>query len=209
MRRESVEFGEISEITERRRARFTLDSIFQASLTRSINLIIGFTRLLGLNNTHSLALLARGHFETTALLGFLCDQLIAYEKARLTFEDLHDKIAAAMLGHSGSDFPDVLKPINVMTMIEKADRYLKSITDGQCSGLILDSYGWLSNFGHPNSLSSVSSFRLDREKGAFVFGDRNALKDNEKEFMNYLLLSTGIQSTFLKGIGEIGARVDF
>ena len=209
MRKKSVEFGEPSEITERRRARFTLDSIFQASLTRSINLILGFTTLLGNNNTHSLALLARGHFETTALLGFLCDQLIAYEKARLTFEDLHDKVAAAILGHSGSDFKDALKPINVMTMIEKADRYLKLTTGGQCSGIIFDSYGWLSNFGHPNSLSSVSTFQLDRERGAFVFGDENALKDNEKEFMNYLLLSTGIQSNFLKDIGEIGSRVDF
>lgn len=209
MKRVSVEFGEPSEITERRRARFTLDSIFQASIARSTNLTFGFARLLGHNNTHSLALLARGHLETTALLGFLCDQLTAYEKARITFDHLHDKIAAAFLGHSGSDFQNAPKPINVMTMIEKADRYLKSKTDGLCYEIISDSYGWLSNFGHPNSLSSISSFRIDPAKSAFVFGDTNELKDNEKEFINYVILSSGIQLSFLNDIGEISARVDF
>jgi hypothetical protein len=206
--RKSVVFGDLSEMTERRRASLTLDSIYQSSLARSINLVRGFSRIVGQRNTHSLALISRGHLETTALLGFLCDQLVSYEKKRLTFNNLHDKIAAVMLGHSGSDFAKSLKPINVMTMIEKADRHLGETIGVRDGGMILDCYGWLSNFGHPNFLSAASTFTLDSRQGIFTFGEGDSTFGGEKELLNYLLISCGIQSTFYDNVEKIRTRVE-
>jgi hypothetical protein len=203
----SVTFGDLASITEKRRASLTIDSLCQTSLIRSINLVKGFATLLGNNNTHSLALIVRGHLETTALLGFLCDQLIAHQENRLSFDGFHDKIAAIMLGHSGSDFEKAPKPINVMTMIEKADRHLKATTEGKCIEVISDSYAWLSNFGHPNFLSNAATFRIDSAAGVFKFGDNNGLKDTDKELMKYLLLSSSLQSAFFDSLEEVRLRV--
>jgi hypothetical protein len=113
------------------------------------------------NNIYGLALVVRGHYEATAVLGYFCNRLESLKVGNITFEDFAWNIAYEVLGARHEQFAKAPNPPNILTCIEKADKYLDTHCFQQKKGMLLDCYNWLSDFAHPNFLSNASSFTLD------------------------------------------------
>jgi hypothetical protein len=73
-------------------------------------------------------------------------------------------VADAVMGSRNEAFPKANPPSNIMTCIEKGDRFIDKMI-GKKLGVLRNNYGWLSEFAHPNYCSNNSSFDLDKATG--------------------------------------------
>jgi hypothetical protein len=65
----------------------------QALLHRAERLLAGAGTMLLENNIYGLALIARGHYEATAVLGYVCNRLESLKAGNISFEDFAWNIA--------------------------------------------------------------------------------------------------------------------
>jgi hypothetical protein len=70
----------------------------QALLHRAERLLVGAGTMLLENNIYGLALIVRGHFEATAVLGYVCNRLESLKAGNIGFDDFALNIAYEILG---------------------------------------------------------------------------------------------------------------
>jgi hypothetical protein len=191
-RKDIVEYGSPETISPRQRASANCRLFHQSLLHRAERLIVSSGSMLLEGNVYGMALLARGHYETTAMLGYLCHRLESLAGGNISFEDFEWNIADAVMSSKHKQFSAAPAPVNIMTCIEKADRYLDKHFFKAKKRMIQDNYDWLSEFAHPNFLSNVSAFSLDKEQNRIVLRHGSDLRKEDLHLLGYLDISNGL-----------------
>jgi hypothetical protein len=164
----------------------------QALLHRAERLLAGAGTMLLESNVYGLALIVRGHYEATAVLGYVCNRLDSLKAGNIPFEDFALNVAVAVLGARHEQFAQAPNPPNIMTCIERADRYLDTHCFKKKTGMLLDCYNWLSEFAHPNFLSNASAYTLDIPNRRFVFRHEGDIQESDFQLITYLDISAGL-----------------
>ena len=164
----------------------------QALLHRAERLLAGAGAMLLEDNIYGLALIARGHYEATAVLRYLCNRLESLKAGKISFDDFALKIAYTILGAKHPQFAQAPKPPHILTCIEKADKYLDTNFFKEKKGMLRSNYEWLSEFAHPNFLSNRSAFTLDKANRRFVFRHEGDIQESDFELVEYLHLSADL-----------------
>ncbi|CAN7517301.1 hypothetical protein [Brucella pseudogrignonensis] len=200
-----IELGNPATISERRRARNNLDVLRQGLLHRTISLAYGIGLLSGAGSVHGIALCLRGQLEATAQLGYVCHRLVALVNKKISFDDFHDGLANMLMSASHNLFTDAPKPLNVMTCFDKADMFLEkqyAVEKRDKMGVLRDFYDWLSDYCHPNFLSSASSFILDKAQNRMLFQHKQRLLPRNADLFTPMALNLDIFDIFWKHIDE-------
>lgn len=187
-----VAYGDPAEMTERSRAWANLAVIRQVQIHRAERLIASSGTMLAERNVYGLVLLIRGHYESTAIIGYLCDRVSSFLKGNIPFETIIFDIAHTMMGAKHEFFAEMPDPINILTAIEKADRYIQQSGFIDAKGMLADCYGWLSEFAHPNFNSSDAALRLNHQKHGFEFRHGGDLSADEIHMLGYLDISANV-----------------
>lgn len=172
----------------------------QVFLHRGLKLFLGSTQALLENNVYSMILSIRGHFETTAALGYLHNRLDSLQQGHLTPQDVDKDICTQLLGSRDKQLlasmeERVLEAKQVLTMLEYADRFIsKNILGGKTKehDILTDCYKYLCEFSHPNFHSNTVAFELDEEAKEFKIRHDDPMRDREFDLIEYLLISTQI-----------------
>ena len=183
-RKDTVEFPCEHELRERTVSNCMV--LQQVLLHRSERLLTGAVTMVCKNNIYGLTLLVRGHY----VLGYICDRLESVKHRNLEFPDFAFDIASTVLGAKHCQLRKAPKPPNILTCIEKADRYLDAHHLRQKTGMIRDGYDWLSNFVHPNFLSHTLAFKPDKTNRRFVFSHEGRFREVDFEHVKLLDIST-------------------
>jgi hypothetical protein len=163
-RADKIQYGDPDKLSEKKRANLNSQVLRQALLHRAECLVIGAGTMVEAKNIYGLALVARGHVEATAVLAYFCDRVHALSKGNIEFKVYDKNVADAVMGSKHEVFSKANAPANIMTCLEKGDRYLDRKWDKKL-GLLTDLYGWLSEFAHPNFCSNKTAFDLDKNDG--------------------------------------------
>jgi len=156
-RRDWVDYGDLSVITEQQRSGVNCQVLQQALLHRAEKMIVSSGTMIAENNVYGLALMVRGHLEATAMLGYFCHRLHSFAAGNILFDEIALNIASAAMGAKHEQFAAAPQPISIMTCVEKADLYLEANGFPADKRMIADCYAWLSDFAHPNFLSTSSA----------------------------------------------------
>jgi hypothetical protein len=164
----------------------------QALLHRAERLIAACGSMLLENNVYGLALIVRGHYETTGVLGYLCNRLDSLQEGKIKFEEFAYNAACAVLGAKHSQFIRAPNPPNILTCIEKADSHLDTHYLKEKKGMLRDGYNWLSEFAHPNFCSNSAAFTIDKLNRRFVLQHDGKLQDRDFDLIAHLVISAGL-----------------
>ena len=203
--REYIQFGDPRHITEAARARANGQVLRQSLLHRAERLIVSSGTMINENNFYGLALMVRGHFEATAMLGYFCHRMWSFAAGNISFDDITWNLATALMGAKHEQFKDAPNPINIMTCIEKADRYLENMGFPAGHGMISDCYAWLSDCAHPNFLSMGSAIVVDDQIGGIRIRHNMDLRREEMTTLGYLDISAKL---FLQLFDDFAAHSD-
>ena len=165
----------------------------QVLLHRAILLFEGSLYALSENNPYSMSLSIRAHFETTAALGYLHNRLNSLNKGTIKAEVVDQDLCAQLLGSRHETLSDAPEPKQILTMLEYADKSIsKHILGGSVRqyDILSDCYIFLCEFSHPNFHSNSVAIDLDKSVPAYKFRYGKAMRDNEFNLIEYLLLST-------------------
>jgi len=95
----------------------------------------------------------RGHFETTASLGYLCRRLQSLKNGHITAETVDRNLCAQLLATRVESIREVPEPINILSALEHADIALNISVLGASPrqrDILKSSYEYLCEFCHPN-----------------------------------------------------------
>lgn len=187
-----VAYGDPAEMSERNRAWANIAVIRQVQIHRAERLIASSGTMLAERNIYGLVLLIRGHYESTAIIGDLCDRVSSFLKGNISFETIIFDIAHTMMGAKHEFFAEMPDPINILTAIEKADRYIRQSGFIDANGMLADCYGWLSEFAHPSFNSSDAALRLNHQRCGFEFRHGGDLSPEEIQMLGYLDISANV-----------------
>ena len=145
---------------EMNRVQLKIAYLKQAALGRAGSLFAPTVSALESNNTIAFSLLCRGHQETTAQLGYVCGRLGSYKSGTINLNELHTGLFRALMGHTDERISFEYRPINILTLLEKAMKFVTADGLSLKGYSLTDSYNCLSNFSHPNFSSNegVNSF---------------------------------------------------
>jgi len=171
----------------------------QVLLHRAINLFSGsFVALLD-NNAYSMTLSIRGHFETTAAIGYLHSRLNSLAEGNLKARIVDHDIAVLLLGTRDKKILKFDAAVNnemearqILDMLKYADRSVsKYILQGTANEHIMltDCYEHLCEFSHPNFHSNTAAFELREEEKKFYFNHNKSLDDKFFKLIDNLLIS--------------------
>jgi hypothetical protein len=164
----AIEYGNPVKLSPKQRARLNCQVLRQALLHRAESLLVSSGTILLAKSVCGLALIVRGHLEATAVLAYFCNRLDSLSKGNIDFEKFEWDVADAVMGAKHDLFSKANPPPNIMTCIEKGDKFLDSMFKEK-KGILQDCYSWLSEYAHPNFLSNSRSFSLDKTTGRIVF----------------------------------------
>jgi hypothetical protein len=206
LRRDWVDYGDIDAISEVVRANANCKVLQQTLIHRAEKLMTSSATMLAEDNIYGLALVVRGHIEATAMLGYCCQRLQSFMAGNISLEDLEWNIASAGLGAKHEQFAAAPKPINIMTCIEKTDRYLEAHGFPVGTRMVADSYNWLSEFAHPNFLSHSSALEPQGRTGRMRILHDVELGPKELSTLGYLEISAGLFLQLFDDLGEHATR---
>jgi len=167
----------------------------QVLLHRSIQLFEGSVRAAVDENAYSMTINVRGHFETTASIGYFHQRLHSLKKGNISAETLDRDLTVQLLGARHESISQAPDPINILSQLEYADKSVNTSVIGTAAGqydILKDSYEYLCEFAHPNFHSNSVVIDLDKSIPEFRFRHGQAMRDNEFELIRYLLLSAPI-----------------
>lgn len=167
----------------------------QVLLHRSIRLFEGSVRAAVDENLYSMALNVRGHFETTASLGYLHRRLQSLKRGDISPETLDRDLCVQLLGVHHESVPQAPDPKNILSLLEHADKSVNiSVLGGTTKQyyILKDSYEYLCEFCHPNFHSNSVAVDLDKSVPEFRFRHGQPMRDQEFKLIGYLLLSAPI-----------------
>lgn len=178
----------------------------QALVHRAIDLFEGAVNAAASNNFYSMTLPIRGHFETTASLGYFHSRLDSLRRGTIDAVTFHQDVDTQILGSRAKGHPESPGAKHILTMLEYAD---KSVSIHILKGLLkerdmlMDSYMWLSEFCHPNFHSCSVSIDVDNVKLEFRFRHGEPMRDRECKVLEYLLISGKIFVALFEKTGEL------
>lgn len=144
------------------------------------------------NNIYGLSLIIRGQCEATAVLGYFCDRFESLAAGNIKFEDIEWNVADAVIGARHPQFAEARPPPNILSYIEKADRYLNKNYFEAEKDVVRDNYDWLSEFTHPNFLSNILAFTLDKPNNRYVLRHGDGLQKVDFQLLDYLEINIGL-----------------
>jgi hypothetical protein len=165
----------------------------QVLLHRSIQLFEGSVRAAVDENVYSMTLSIRGHFETTASLGYFHQRLLSLKKGNISAETIDRDLTVQLLGVHHGSVPQAPDPINILSLFEHADKSVNTSVIGASTkqyDILKDSYEYLCEFAHPNFHSNSVAIDLDKSIPEFRFRHGQPIRDYEFKLIGYLLLST-------------------
>lgn len=207
-RKADIEYGEPDALTPKKRALLNCQLLQQVLLHRAECLLSSSGTLLLGNDIYGVALLVRGQCEATAVLGYFCHRLESLANGNITFDVFEWNVADAVMGAKHELFTEARPPLNVLTCIEKADKYLeKHLFKGKTEkkAILKDMYDWLSDFAHPNFLSNSTAITLDKQSYRFIFRHGSDLQERDFELLGYLDVSS---SLFVFLFDEFARRIN-
>jgi hypothetical protein len=194
-RKQTVEFATPDEL--RTRTASSCLVLQQVLLHRAERLLAGAGTMLLESNIYALSLSVRGHYEATAVLGYLCNRLESFKATNIDFTKFAYNVVCVFLGAKHPDhFTKAPDPPNILTCIEKADVYLRAHFTAYAHGCLRDAYDWLSEFAHVNFLSHSSAFTVDTANRRFVFRHDGELQERDFDIIGYLEISAGLFVVF-------------
>jgi len=119
-----VEYGKPEELSDKRRAKLNCDLLKQVLIHRATHLMTATGQMLQAKNLYGLALAARGHIETVAMLGYFAKRLAALSKGNIDFERFEQDIANGLMGAKHDLFDKANAPVNMLTCVENTDKHL-------------------------------------------------------------------------------------
>jgi len=167
----------------------------QVLLHRSIYLFEGSASAAVNENAYSMVLNIRGHFETTASLGYLHRRFQSLKKGGISSETLDQDLCIQMLGVRHESVPEAPDPKNILSLFEPADKSATiSVLGGTTNqyNILKESYEYLCEFCHPNFHSNSVAIDLDKSVPEFRFRHGQPMRDEEFKLIGYLLLSAPI-----------------
>jgi hypothetical protein len=189
-RKNAVEFPCPDELRQRTASNCLV--LQQVQLHRAERLVAGTGTMLLEANVYGLALAVRGHYEATAVLGYVCDRLNSLKAKNIKFDDFAHQIACLVLGARHSQFPKAPNSPNILSCIEKADRYLDTHLLKEQKGMLRDGYDWLSQFAHPNFCGNSTACTIEKETSRFVFRHGGEIRDIDFDLIRHLAISAGL-----------------
>jgi hypothetical protein len=160
---------------------------------RAKNLYEGSLDALMQNNIYLVALGVRGHFETTAAIGYLCSRLHSFSEGNIGAEIIDDDICNQFRASKEKDFWFAPDPQSILKQFDFADNIMNKLffnADKKEFKPLRDNYEFLCEFCHPNFLSNKLSYDLDENNGVFIFryeGER--IEREEFSVIGYILIS--------------------
>ena len=165
----------------------------QVLLHRAERLLAGAGTMLLESNIYALSLSVRGHYEATAVLGYLCNRLESFQATNIDFAKFAYNIVCAFLGAKHPNhFTRAPNPPNILSCIEGAEKYLSTHFAAYTQGDLQDTYDWLSEFAHANFLSHSLAFSVDTANHRFVFRHNGELQERDFDLIGYLKISAGL-----------------
>jgi hypothetical protein len=202
-----IQYGDPDKLSAKKRTILNSQVLRQALLHRAECLLVGSGQMMLAKNVYGLALVARGHLEATAVLAHFCNRLDALSKGHIQYETFDKDVANAIMGAQHELFDKADFPKNIMTCIEKGDKFLDDNIFGKKVGLLSDCYRWLSEFAHPNFCSNKSSFTLDKATGSMAFRHDGDLQESDFQLVGYLEMSAAIFHRLFDILGEKAEKV--
>ena len=164
----------------------------QALVHRATGLFEGALHAAASDNFYSMVLSIRGHFETTASLGYLHSRLKSLKRGTIDAAKFHQEVATQMLGSRDKVLVMAPDAKQILNMLEHADKSVSMHVLGGSAkehDLLTDCYSWLSEFCHPNYHSNSVSVDIVKTVPDFRFRHGKAMRDRECQILEYLLTS--------------------
>ena len=158
------------------------------------------------NNVYLVALSVRGHYETTAAMGYFCARLHSYSEGNIGAETIEEEIGNQIRGSRAEELLLAPDPKNILTQLDYADKAIGRllINDGQKDlKWLRESYEFLCEFCHPNFHSNKLSYNLDEKNGVFIFRyEGEQILKKEFGIIEYILISGGLFIDLFDWAGE-------
>jgi hypothetical protein len=149
----------------------------------------------------SIALNTRAHFEVTGALGYVLNLLAKYYGASKEKEEIQFQLNRLILGRRYGDLKKPFESINVLTLIDEADKMFNRMANDKVN-MLRDSYEWLSEFCHPNSYGLIFKARKKVDR-MISFTDVRRLSQDEFDNIGYLRLSMPLFFDYYDHIAEL------
>lgn len=183
----------------------------QVLLHRGLKLFLCSLYALIENNAYSMILSIRGHFETTAALGYLHNRLHSLQQGHLDSNVVDRDICTQLLGTRderplASMGKEVLTAKQILDLLEYADKSIsKNILGGKAKeyDMLTDYYKFLCEFSHPNFHSNTIAFEPDKGAQEFKIRHYDLMRDSEFNIIRYLLLSATLFVDLFDKIEEV------
>ncbi len=178
----------------------------QALVHRATGLFEGALYAAASNNFYSMVLSIRGHFETTASIGYLHSRLNSLKRRTIDEPTFHKDVGAQVLGSRHKSLLGAPSAKQILDMLDHADKSVSShVLDGSAKehDTLRDCYLWLSEFCHPNYHSNAVSIDIDKTVPEFRFRHGKPMRDRECRMLEYLLISGQIFIALFEQTGEL------
>ena len=134
----------------------------QLLLRRSFILLRGCVESIENDNALSAMLNIRAHYEVTGAIGYLASYIEKYYSKSINDDEIIKILSRLNLGRKMEDLKEPFESVNVLSMIDKADRlFMKK--SGEEKNILRDSYEWLSEFCHPNSYGLIGEGNFEKD----------------------------------------------
>ena len=139
-------------------------------------------------------------------MGHIYKRVVSLLDGNIKLDVFRNNLFAQMMGSREID--KAPQPINVMTMIEGADKIVnKHVFDGERKNLISSEYNFLCEFAHPNFHSYNLAMRIDHEKNILAFRHDETPRDEEFNLIGHLDLSNRLFLGLFDRFGECVDRI--
>jgi hypothetical protein len=189
---EFIEYGKPEELSDKQRAKLNCDLLKQVLIHRAERLMTATGQMLVAKNLYGLALTARGHIETVAMLGYFTKRLAALSRGNIDFDRFEQDIANGLMGAKHDLFDKANAPVNIMTCIENTDKHLDAEFFKEKKKMLEDLYSWLSEFAHPNFCSNKTAYTLDKATGRMVLRKDEEITEDHFQMLATLDISAGV-----------------
>ncbi|MGA8613114.1 MAG: hypothetical protein WB760_15730 [Xanthobacteraceae bacterium] len=184
-----IEYGDPEKLQSKERCKLNCQLLAQALLHRADCLVIAAGAMVAAKNVYGLALIARGYVEAVAVLGYFCKRVDALTKGNIDFNRFEKDVANGLLGAKHDLFSKADAPVNIITCVEQADKYLDVNLFEEKRAILQDVYGWLSEFAHPNFCSNKSAFTLDKVTGRMILRHEGDLQESDFQLLGHMHVS--------------------
>lgn len=141
----------------------------------------------------AMVVLIRSHLECTAAMGMIAIINHRLKEKEITIKDAFDQFVRMLLGTRRSELIETGAPQaqNILTSLEKVDKFLKKTLfkqEKEKPNILYESYGFLSEFAHPNFHSNIAGFDFDKASGEMR--RISELSEKEESLFDHLGISS-------------------